>query len=187
MSKDYTAEIVALQAARTALQVSEKTIAAEVKARYRDIARKEIETRIADNKIDFARKLKVAHEAGVPSSLLRSDVLRTNSWDRWIYWRDLAEIEPDRVTVGNAKAAKASREKGFTFANGILTLFRGPLSGTEYPDGMTLTIPLDGFETPEKAIFDFGVKYKQKDTDPPRFEFDLMQFAQNLKNGKVSL
>ena len=96
MNHDYTAEIIALQAARTALQVSEKTIAAEVKARYRDIARAEIESRITDNRIDFSRKLKAAHDAGVPASLLRSEVLRTNTWDRWTYWRDLAGIEPDR-------------------------------------------------------------------------------------------
>lgn len=170
MKHDYTAEIIALQAARTALQVSEKTIAAEVKAKYRDIARAEIESRIHDNKVAFSRKLKAAHDSGVPASLLRSEVLRTNSWDRWTYWRDLAGIEPDRVLMVNAKAEREARSRGYVLDGTTFTVYRTehgefnpplviPNVVTDYDSPVNPIVPLDAIRPEGEEMAEFDAEF----------------------------
>ena len=89
-------EIVALQRARVDLQMEKATNRVMIQAKYKAIVRQEVEEANRDVEMRFARLLKEAHEAGVPQARLRSEVLRTNEWSRWTYWRDMAGIEPVR-------------------------------------------------------------------------------------------
>lgn len=108
-SFDYTAEIFSLQNARGEMQAAKARNRAEIMASYK--AKMELDIKEADRaaELRFARLLREANAAGVPQSMLRSEVLRTNVWSRWTYWRDLAEIEPQRQVFEDAKAAKAEQ------------------------------------------------------------------------------
>lgn len=103
---DYTSQIYALQNARGDMQAAKARNRAEITARYK--AKIDLEIKQADRsaELEFARLLREANESGVPQSLLRSEVLRTNVWSRWTYWRDLAEIEPERKVMSDAKAER---------------------------------------------------------------------------------
>lgn len=124
---DYTSEIVRLQRARLDMQTAKKTAEINVKERYAKKIRDEIKYETEQAELEFARALKEAHDRGVPSSLLRSEVLRTNVWNRWTYWRDLAMIEPDRVVVQNAREAKARENATYVWSDDYktLTVLRG--------------------------------------------------------------
>lgn len=110
-SYDYTAEVFALQNARGEMQAAKAKNRIEITAQYK--ARIDNAIKEADRAVElhFAKLLKEANEAGVPQSIIRRDVLRTNVWSRWTYWRDLAEITPDRVTLDNAKEERNKKYK----------------------------------------------------------------------------
>lgn len=103
---DYSAEILALQKSRLQMQSDKKLVEIEVKQKYAERIRDEIRRRTEAIELEFAHDLAEAHARGVPQSLIRSDVLRTNVWSRWTYWRDLAQIQPDRVIATNRNAEK---------------------------------------------------------------------------------
>jgi len=112
---DYSAEVFSLQNARGEMQAIKARNRIEITAQYKariDHAIKEAD-RAAE--LHFAKLLKEANEAGVPQSIIRRDVLRTNVWSRWTYWRDLAEITPDSVVIGNEKA---ERNKAYRWEEG---------------------------------------------------------------------
>jgi len=110
MVRDITALVIRAQDARTRMQEAKKRNKADVKRKYEAMMRTEIATRDEDAEYEFARILKEVHDAGVPQSTLRREVLRTNVWGEWTKWRDLAEIPPQRVAIRNAKAeAEAAR------------------------------------------------------------------------------
>ncbi len=100
---EYTADIVELQNARAAMQDAIKLKKSEINRKHRTLAALELAEEIQEAEIRFAKKLKEANDSGVPQSLLRSEVLRTNTWSVWEKWRDLANIEPARVLVQRAK------------------------------------------------------------------------------------
>lgn len=114
-SFDYTAEIFSLQNARGEMQAAKARNRAEIMASYK--AKMELDIKEADRaaELRFARLLREANAAGVPQALLRSEVLRTNVWSRWTYWRDLADIEPERKVIADAKAAKAEQNKPYAW------------------------------------------------------------------------
>lgn len=134
---DYTREITALQRARIEMQVEQKTNAVTIKAKYAERIRQEIADADEAAKLRFARLLADAHAAGVPQSLLRTEVLRTNAWDRWVYWRDLADIEPERVTIRNAKEEREAENRRATqvyeWQDGVLYVHRNPATGEALP------------------------------------------------------
>lgn len=37
---------------------------------------------------NMAEAIQAALQNGVPSSRIRSEVIKTNVWDRWLFWRD---------------------------------------------------------------------------------------------------
>lgn len=102
---DVTMQVIEAQEARSRMQEAKKRIKAEVRRKYEAQMNLEIAERSQDAEIEFARTLARVHASGVPQSVLRRDVLRTNVWGVWTYWRDLAQIEPERVTISNAKEA----------------------------------------------------------------------------------
>lgn len=106
--KDYTAAIAELSAAYQANRVANASISAEVKAKYRALAEAEIKERrfTADKAFaDHLARVKTATE--MPLTVIQEYVLHTKAWARWVYWRDLADIAPERVTMADAKAARA--------------------------------------------------------------------------------
>lgn len=104
---DYTDEITTLQRKREQMQRAKKMIEIDVKQRYAERIREDIAAQTEAEEIAFAKALHEAWKSGVPQALLRSEVLRTNVWSRWTYWRDLAGIEPDRVVTAKTREEKA--------------------------------------------------------------------------------
>lgn len=104
MEKDFTADIAELQAHYTANRVANASIATEVRNKYRTIIEAEIRTRKAEVDKEFADHLaRVKARSGMPLSVIQEHVLHTKAWSRWTYWRDLAEIAPERISVTNAR------------------------------------------------------------------------------------
>ena len=111
---DFTAEVAHLDAAYRANRVANTTIAAEVKGKYRAIIAEEIRIRRQEADLEFARTLaRVKEESGMPLHIIQDRVLHTKSWNRWTYWRDLANIEPERVTIANAREERLLAERVF--------------------------------------------------------------------------
>lgn len=136
---DYTAEITRLQRARLDMQTAKETARITVKNRYAERIAAEIEYETNEAEKEFARLLKEAHERGVPSTLLRSEVLRTNVWSRWTYWRDRAGITPDRVVQEDRRKAEALAALPFRWEENPaayygydFVLLKGP-KGEDYP------------------------------------------------------
>lgn len=107
---DVTMQVIEAQEARSRMQEAKKRIKAEVKRKYEARITQEVAERSAEAEYDFARTLAKVHASGVSQAILRRDVLRTNVWGVWTYWRDLAEIEPERVTISNAKKEREQAE-----------------------------------------------------------------------------
>lgn len=135
---DYTSEISRLQRARIEMQSAKKLAEIEVKEKYAVKIRDEIKRRTAEAELEFAHELADAHARGVPQSLIRSEVLRTNVWSRWTYWRDLAEIEPDRVISVNRR--EQSRLESAVFR---ISEDRAVLTVTQFRGGVVLDTPVE--------------------------------------------
>lgn len=126
---DVTMLVMEAQDARGRMQEARKRIKYEVKRKYEQAMAREIAERTEDAEREFAQTLKRVHSAGVPQSVLRREVLRTNVWSEWTKWRDLAQIEPDRVVAQNTKAKALSDNSAFVWSDdySLLTVrkFRG--------------------------------------------------------------
>lgn len=107
---DVTMQVIEAQDARSRMQEAKKRIKAEVKRKYEARITQEVAERSAEAEYEFARTLAKVHASGVSQAILRRDVLRTNVWGVWTYWRDLAEIEPERVSIRNEKAERKAAE-----------------------------------------------------------------------------
>lgn len=119
---DATMLVIEAQDARGRMQDAKRQIKAEVRRKYEAQMKQEIADRAADAEAEFARVLARVHAAGVSQAVLRREVLRTNVWSTWTYWRDLAEIEPERVSIAAAKK-KAARTNGpFRWSDDYATL-----------------------------------------------------------------
>lgn len=108
--RDLTTLIIEAQEARSRMQEARKRIKAEVRRKYEAQITRETAEATQDAEIDFARVLARVNASGVSQALLRREVLRTNVWSIWTYWRDLAGMEPDRVTASNAKQIRERSE-----------------------------------------------------------------------------
>lgn len=120
---DYTSEIAELNAAYQANRVANASIAVEVKSKYRAIIASEIAQRKQEADLTFAHHLAlVKSRSGMPVGVIQDHVLHTKSWDRWTYWRDLAGISLERVSVTDAKKARELDESAFIWADDFSTL-----------------------------------------------------------------
>lgn len=109
---DYTAAVIRLETAYESMKLARKRVTDEIKARHRVQARKEAEAAVLSLEVEFAHALAVEHAAGLPGNVIREEVFHTQDWSRWKKWRDLAEIEPERITVANARVgAKEKAEQ----------------------------------------------------------------------------
>lgn len=111
--EDYTAAVIRLETAYLSMQEARRRIAGEVRTNYKIAMRKEIEAKQKSAEIEFARQLAIEAAAGLPGNIIRRDVLHTGDWARWVKWRDLAGIDPDRVTADNAKKARELAERAY--------------------------------------------------------------------------
>lgn len=119
---DVTTLIIEAQDARSRMQEAKKRIKAEIRRKYEAQIKRETAEATEDAEIEFARTLARVNAAGVSQSLLRREVLRTNVWDIWTYWRDLAGMEPDRVTVNNTKKKAELENSAFIWSDDYQTL-----------------------------------------------------------------
>lgn len=144
--QDVTTLIIEAQEARSRMQEAKKRIKAEVRRKYEAQIKRETAEATEDAEIEFARTLARVNAAGVSQALLRREVLRTNVWDIWTYWRDLAGMEPERVSVANAKAARE----------------RATAAVWVSEDGKTLTVRKDshGNELAEAVTYDLTTNRK---------------------------
>lgn len=145
---DFTSEITALQRARVDMQTEKATNKITVKAKYAERIRQEIADADEAAEIRFARLLATAANAGIPQSILRSEVLRTNDWSRWVYWRDLAEIEPERVIISNARDAKKRADANHRWVE----------FNSEFGYALVITKDANGNEIPETTFTDIQEK-----------------------------
>lgn len=111
--KDVTTLVIEAQDARSRMQEAKKRVKAEVRRKYEARMNLEIAEASQDAEIEFARTLARVHESGVSQAVLRREVLRTNVWSVWTYWRDLANIEPERVTIANAREERLLADRVF--------------------------------------------------------------------------
>lgn len=122
---DWTARVIELEDAKSAMIAAKKQIKAEEERKALRAAREAIEARTEEIEHSFAKRLALANSEGMPQALIRKEVLRTNDWGTWVKWRDLAEIEPERVVVRNAKAEREAAENApfvWDFENRTLTV-----------------------------------------------------------------
>lgn len=120
--QDVTAAVIRLERSYESMQIAKKRVADEVRADFRATIRDEIERRQRSLEIEFARELAEEHANGLPGNVIRSKVLRTQDWGRWKKWRELAEIEPERVTLRNLKAEREAANSPFVWADDFSTL-----------------------------------------------------------------
>lgn len=121
---DYTAEIAELQAAYTANRVANATIATDVRSKYRAIIAEEIRVRREETDKKFADHLALVKErADLPLHVIQDHVLHTKAWNRWTYWRDLANIEPERVTIQNAREAREIANRPYRWSEDFNTMY----------------------------------------------------------------
>lgn len=124
---DHTSAVIRLENAYSSMQLARARAAAEIRAQYREVIKKEIAARQLAAEVEFARTMAIEHEAGLPGNVIRTEVLRTNDWNRWKKWRDLAGIDPDRVTRENAREAKSRENATYVWSDDYktLTVLRG--------------------------------------------------------------
>jgi len=92
-----TQELIASAAdAKVRMQAVKQRNRASVRHKYEGMARREIADLNAGAEAEFAGMIAKLHDAGVPQGVIRKEVLRTNTWGVWVYWRDLAGIPPAR-------------------------------------------------------------------------------------------
>lgn len=131
-SLDITQLIVEAQTARSIMQDKKKKIKGDIRRKYEAAIAMETAEATQEAEYDFARTLARVHAAGVSQAILRRQVLRTNVWDVWTYWRDLAQIEPERVTIRAAKEGKDKQKellkRGFEWNSeySLLTVYKLP-------------------------------------------------------------
>lgn len=125
---DYTAAVIRLENAYESMKLARKRVADEIKARHRLEQRREIEEATREAEYEFAAALAREVGLGLPGNVIREEVLRTQDWSRWKKWRELANLEPERVTIANAKAEKARAEAPMLWNEDytVLTVRRDP-------------------------------------------------------------
>lgn len=158
MSRDYTAEVAELEAAYRANRVANASIATEVRSKYRAIIADEIRRRKQEADVQFAHHMaRVKARTGIPLNVIQDEVLHTRSWDRWTYWRDLAGIEPERVSVSAAKAAREAEEAGCRWEP-FNNEFGFALVLTKAENDAAFSDDVPGVENGEVVITDIRVK-----------------------------
>lgn len=119
---EYTAAVIRLENAYESMKLAKGRVANEIKARHRVEQRREIEEATRELEHEFATALALENANGLPGDIIRSDVLHTQDWTRWKKWRDLAGIEPERVSARKAKETIARENTPFLWSDDYLTL-----------------------------------------------------------------
>lgn len=107
------------------LGVQKKVVRAQVKADFEVKIQMEIQRRVAEAEAEFARHLaaeKERHDLTVSS--IQDEVLRTRTWTRWEKWRDMADIEPERVSIQFSREKRRDDEKPYRIEDGVVIVTR---------------------------------------------------------------
>lgn len=107
------------------LTVQKKVVRAQVKADFEVKIQMEIQRRVAEAEAEFARHLaaeKERHDLTVSS--IQDEVLRTRTWTRWEKWRDMADIEPERVSIQFSREKRRDDEKPYRIEGGAVIVTR---------------------------------------------------------------
>lgn len=123
---DWTALVIELEEAKSAMITAKKVVKADADREARRVARENVREKVEELEYAFAKRLAAANAQGLPQSVIRKEILRTGDWDTWVKWRDLAQIEPERVVIENLKRAKADAERPYRWADdySALTILR---------------------------------------------------------------
>lgn len=145
---EFDAEIAELEAAYRANRVANASIATEVRSKYRSIIADEIRRRKQEVDLDFAHHLaRVKARSDMPLRVIQDHILHTKSWDRWLYWRDLADIEPERVSASAAREAREKAEERekitFDWRDGVLYVLKNPQTGVALPHDLAIPYVTD--------------------------------------------
>jgi hypothetical protein len=181
MIHDYTAAVIRLEQSYQSMQLARKRVADEVKMEYRALMRDEIARRQKAAEAQFAGDLAIEHAAGLPGNVIREHVLHTHDWSRWTKWRDLAGIDPDRVTVLDAKKAAQLENATFLWSDDYATLTvkknsRGKTLSPELVyDMATNTKVRGGLWWPDSQDQDYDIRVMKEDED---FQFRKMVSAE---------
>lgn len=107
------------------LGVQKKVVRAQVKADFEVKIQMEIQRRVAEAEAEFARHLaaeKERHDLTVSS--IQDEVLRTRTWTRWEKWRDMADIEPERVSIQYSREKRRDEGKPYRIEDGVVIVTR---------------------------------------------------------------
>lgn len=110
---DYSADVAILSAAYDRLTDAKTVITAKIRNEYREKMREAIAEAIKTAEQDFASEIAKATARGVPGAIIREHVLHTQDWSRWKKWRDLAQIEPERVMLARTREETHKANRGF--------------------------------------------------------------------------
>lgn len=178
---EYTAAVIRLENAYESMKLAKARVANEIKSRHRVEQRREIEEATRELEHEFATALALENANGLPGDVIRSDVLHTQDWTRWKKWRDLAGIEPERVSARKAKETIARENATFLWSDDYATLTvkknsRGKTLSPELVyDMATNTKVRGGLWWPDSQDQDYDIRVMKEDED---FQFRKMVSAQ---------
>lgn len=112
--KDYTLAVEELRNHYNALRVFRKSVREQVKTEFEQKIDFEIKARTEAEEIKFATHLAAVKEReNLPVRVIQDNVLRTRTWSRWEYFRDLAGIPGEFIRAEDIRKAKAEAENPF--------------------------------------------------------------------------
>jgi hypothetical protein len=120
---DITGPLNELRAAYRAFQNAKRDKKEEIREKYESLMADEVRKAVDAEKRAFANLLRDRKDFyDLRVSDIQDHVLRTRNWKVWEDLRDYAAIEPERVTVTNAKEAAALAKSPFRWASDYSTL-----------------------------------------------------------------
>lgn len=121
--KDYTLAVNELRDHYNALRVFRKSVREQVKTEFESKIDFEIKTRTEAEELKFANHVAAVKEReNLPVRVIQDHVLRTRTWSRWEYFRDLAGIPGEFVKAEDIRKAKEEAENPFHWAEDFSTL-----------------------------------------------------------------
>jgi hypothetical protein len=167
---DTTSLIIEGQNARLTMQEAKRRNKAEIRRKYEAKMRAEIDEANVEAEVTFANTLARIFATGLLTVReIQREILRTNSWDTWVYWRDLAGIPPERASAATVRAKREQEQRGWYWAGDTL-VFTDPveISFTEFD--------ID----PDRDIFSLHLPLKAEDRNTIEAHTDLHSFASRV-------
>lgn len=81
-----------LREAYLTYQIRVAGVKAEIREKYKKLEREEIARKVQEEEQAFANLIRDGVEKGIRVTQIQREVLRTNAWNSWTKWRDLAGL-----------------------------------------------------------------------------------------------